>query len=137
MRIIQSIPLRFMIVLIAIIYLLAKIGEKFMGMAVGLVEVLGHPPALAVADTMVKAAKVTFVGYEKVSGARLTIIVRGPVGDVKRAVDAGVEAAKKIEVMSKKDKALFLSATVIPRPHANLEVITKTMQFKDALEQFR
>ena len=108
-----------------------------MGMAVGLVEVLGHPPALAVADTMVKAAKVTFVGYEKVSGARLTIIVRGPVGDVKRAVDAGVEAAKKIEVMSKKDKALFLSATVIPRPHENLEVITKTMQFKEALAQFR
>ncbi|MFN5753977.1 MAG: BMC domain-containing protein, partial [Pseudanabaena sp.] len=34
-----------------------------MGMAVGLVEVLGHPPALSVADTMVKAAKVTFVGY--------------------------------------------------------------------------
>jgi carbon dioxide concentrating mechanism protein CcmK len=108
-----------------------------MGIAVGLVEVLGHPPALAVADTMVKAAKVTFVGYEKVSGARLTIIVRGPVGDVKRAVEAGVEEAKKIEVLSSKDKALFLSATVIPRPHANLEAITKTMRFSDALEQFR
>ena len=108
-----------------------------MGMAVGLVEVLGHPPALSVADTMVKAAKVTFVGYEKVSGARLTIIVRGPVGDVTRAVEAGVEAAKKIEVMSSKDKALFLSATVIPRPHANVEAITKTMRFSDSLEQFR
>ncbi|MFN9225489.1 MAG: BMC domain-containing protein, partial [Pseudanabaena sp.] len=55
-----------------------------MGIAVGLVEVLGHPPALSVADTMVKAANVTFVGYEKVSGARLTIIIRGPVGDVQK-----------------------------------------------------
>jgi carbon dioxide concentrating mechanism protein CcmK len=108
-----------------------------MGMAVGLVEVLGHPPALSVADTMVKAAHVTFVGYEKVSGARLTIIVRGPVGDVKKAVEAGVKAAKEIEVLSAKDKALFLSATIIPRPHPNVEVITKTMQFSDALEQFR
>ena len=108
-----------------------------MGIAVGLVEVLGHPPALAVADTMVKAANVTFVGYEKVSGARFTIIVRGAVGDVKKSVEAGIEAAKSIEVLSAKDKALFLSATIIPRPHANLEAITKTMRFSDALEQFR
>ena len=108
-----------------------------MGIAVGLVDVLGHPPALSVADTMVKAANVTFVGYEKVSGARLTIIIRGPVGDVQKAVAAGVEAAKQIEVLSKKDKALFLSSTVIPRPHANVEAITKTMRFSDALEQFR
>ncbi|GBO53663.1 carbon dioxide concentrating mechanism protein CcmK [Pseudanabaena sp. lw0831] len=108
-----------------------------MGIAVGLVEVLGHPPALSVADTMVKAANVTFVGYEKVSGARLTIIIRGPVGDVQKAVAAGVEAAKQIEVLSSKDKALFLSATVIPRPHPNVEVITKTMQFSEAMEQFR
>jgi carbon dioxide concentrating mechanism protein CcmK len=110
---------------------------NFMGMAVGLVEVLGHPPALSVADTMVKAANVTFVGYEKVSGARLTIIVRGPVGDVQKSVAAGIEAAKQIEVLSAKDKALFLSATVIPRPHANVEAITKTMRFSDALGQFR
>ncbi len=108
-----------------------------MGIAVGLVEVLGHPPALSVADTMVKAANVTFVGYEKVSGARLTIIIRGPVGDVQKAVAAGIEAAKQIEVLSSKDKALFLSATVIPRPHPNVEVITKTMQFSEAMERFR
>jgi CTP synthase (UTP-ammonia lyase) len=69
--------------------------------------------------------------------ATLTIIIRGPVGDVKRAVEAGVEAAKKIEVLSSKDKALFLSATVIPRPHENLEAITKTMRFSSAIEQFR
>jgi len=107
-----------------------------MGIAVGLVEVLGHPPALSVADTMVKAANVTLVGYEKVSGARLTIIIRGPVSDVQQAVAAGVEAAKKIEVLSSKDKALFLSATVIPRPHGNVEAITKTMCFSAALGEF-
>ncbi len=108
-----------------------------MGIAVGFVEVLGHPPALSVADTMVKAANVIFVGYEKVSGARFTIIVRGSVGDVQKSVAAGVEAAKQIEVLSSKDKALFLSSTIIPRPHPNLEAITKSMRFSDELEQFR
>ncbi|MFN5855745.1 MAG: carbon dioxide-concentrating mechanism protein CcmK [Pseudanabaenaceae cyanobacterium] len=108
-----------------------------MSMALGMVEVLGHPPALSVADVMVKAAQVTLVGYEKVSGARLTVIVRGNVGDVTRAVAAGVEAAKKVEKMSEKDKALFLSATVIPRPHANVEAITKSMRYRDFTEQFR
>ncbi len=107
-----------------------------MSFAVGLVEVLGHPPALAVADVMVKAARVTLVGYEKVSGARLTIIVRGPVGEVNIAVAAGVEAAKKVEKMSEKDKALFLSSTIIVRPDANLEAITKTMRMKESLAQF-
>ena len=108
-----------------------------MSMALGMVEVLGHPPALSVAEVMVKAARVTLVGYEKVSGARLTVIVRGNVGDVTRAVEAGVEAAKKVEKMSEKDKALFLSATVIPRPHANVEAITKNMRYRDFTEQFR
>jgi carbon dioxide concentrating mechanism protein CcmK len=107
-----------------------------MPMAVGMVEVLGHPPALAVADVMVKAARVTLVGYEKVSGARLTIIVRGDVGDVKRSVEAGVAAAHQVEKLSAKDKSLFLSATVIPRPHANIETVLP-IHFRRAVEQFR
>jgi carbon dioxide concentrating mechanism protein CcmK len=50
-----------------------------MAKAVGMVEVRGLPPALAVADVMVKAARVTLVEMEKVSGAYVTIVVRGDV----------------------------------------------------------
>ncbi|ATS18495.1 carbon dioxide-concentrating mechanism protein CcmK [Synechococcus sp. PCC 6717] len=109
-----------------------------MPIAVGMVEVLGHPPALAVADVMVKAARVTLVGYERVSGARLTIIVRGDVSEVQIAVAAGVEAAKRIPAESPKEKTLYLSSTVIPRPDPNLEAIFPTMcfQFGDGWEQF-
>jgi len=108
-----------------------------MPIAVGMVEVLGHPPALAVADVMVKAARVTLVGYEVVSGARITVIVRGDVAEVQRAVERGVEAAKSVEKLSPKDKSLFLSATVIPRPHENVEVVIRKMRFNSAVERFR
>jgi carbon dioxide concentrating mechanism protein CcmK len=67
-----------------------------MANAVGMVEVLGLPPALAAADAMCKAANVTLVGMEKVSGARYTVIVRGDVAETTTAVEAGVEAAKRI-----------------------------------------
>lgn len=107
-----------------------------MPIAVGMVEVLGHPPALAVADVMVKAARVTLVGYERVSGARLTIIVRGDVAEVQRSVDAGVEAAKKVEPQFSKEQTLFLSSTVIPRPHENIECVLP-IHFRPAVEQFR
>lgn len=108
-----------------------------MPIAVGMVEVLGHPPALAVADVMTKAARVTFVGYEVVSGARITIIVRGDVAEVQTSVDRGVEAAKSIEKHSAKDKALFLSANVIPRPSANVETVIKKMRFNSNVDRFR
>jgi carbon dioxide concentrating mechanism protein CcmK len=93
-----------------------------MGKAVGMVEVRGLPPALAVADVMVKAAQVTLVYMEKVSGAYITVIVRGDVSDVQRSVEAGIEAAKKMKAWKEGDK-LFLSSHVIPRPHDNLMVI--------------
>ncbi|MCS6813627.1 MAG: carbon dioxide-concentrating mechanism protein CcmK [Cyanobacteria bacterium] len=107
-----------------------------MPVAVGMVEVLGHPPALAVADTMVKAARVTLVGYELVSGARLTIIVRGDVSEVQIAVAAGEEAAKKVAPHLPKEKTLFLSSTVIPRPHENVEAVLP-IHYRPAIEQFR
>ena len=109
-----------------------------MPIAVGMVEVLGHPPALAVADVMVKAARVTLVGYERVSGAYLTIIVRGDVAEVQRSVDAGVEAARKVKLFHavKGEKDLFLSSTVIPRPHENIECVLP-IHFRSDVEQFR
>ncbi len=93
-----------------------------MGSAVGMVEVRGLPPALAVADVMCKAASVTLVKMEKVSGAYVTIVVRGDVSAVKISVEAGIEAAKKIQPQKEGDK-IFLSSHYIPRPSENLMVV--------------
>lgn len=93
-----------------------------MAYAVGMVEVRGLPPALSVADVMVKAARVTLVYMEKVSGAYVTIIVRGDVSEVKMSVEAGIEAAKKMNAWKEGDK-LFLSSHIIPRPHENLMAV--------------
>lgn len=95
-----------------------------MANAVGMVEVLGLPPALAVADTMCKAANVTLVGMEKVSGARCTVIVRGDISEVSMAVEAGIEAVKRIVG----DKELYLSSHVIARPSDNLEFVLTAMR---------
>ena len=103
-----------------------------MANAVGMVEVLGLPPALAVADTMCKAANVTLVGTEKVSGARYTVIVRGDVSEVNMAVEAGVEIAKRIIG----DKPLYLSSHVIARPSENLEYVLKSMKPNAKLAQY-
>jgi carbon dioxide concentrating mechanism protein CcmK len=87
--------------------------------AVGLVEVKGLPPALAVADAMVKAASVTLVNLEKVSSARYTIVIRGNVSEVQAAVDAGVDAVRKVDTEEK----LLLSYHVIARPDENIECV--------------
>lgn len=100
--------------------------------AVGMVEVKGLPPALAVADAMVKAASVTLVGYEKVSGARYTVIVRGDVSDVQASVAAGVDAVKQVKTKEK----LLLSYHVIARPDPNIECVLP-INYTRAVEQFR
>jgi carbon dioxide concentrating mechanism protein CcmK len=100
--------------------------------AVGMVEVKGLPPALAVADAMVKAASVTLVGYEKVSGARYTIIVRGNVSEVQTSVAAGVDAVKRVNT----NEELLLSHHVIARPDANIEIVLP-INYRKAVEQFR
>jgi microcompartment protein CcmL/EutN len=64
-------------------------------------------------DAMVKAAKVTLVGYEKIGGGYVTAVVRGDVAAVKAATDAGGAAASKVGEL--------VSVHVIPRPHPNLE----------------
>ena len=99
--------------------------------AVGMVEVKGLPPALAVADAMTKAASVTLVGYEKVSGARYTVIVRGDISEVQVAVDAGVDAVKHVDT----EEDLLLSHHVIARPDANVESVLP-IHYRKAVEQF-
>lgn len=81
--------------------------------ALGLVETKGLVGAIEAADAMVKAANVELVGYEKIGSGLVTVMVRGDVGAVKAATDAGVCAAQKVGEV--------VSVHVIPRPHADVE----------------
>lgn len=81
--------------------------------ALGMIETRGLIGAIEAADAMVKAANVTLIGSEKIGSGLVTIMVRGDVGAVKAAVDAGVSAASNVgEVVSN---------YVIPRPHTEVE----------------
>ena len=84
-------------------------------MALGLVETRGLVGAIEAADAMVKAANVRLVGKEMIGGGYVTILVRGDVGAVKAATDAGAAAAKRVGEL--------VSVHVIPRPHAEVERI--------------
>lgn len=83
--------------------------------ALGLVETRGLVGAVEAADAMVKAANVSLVGKESVGGGLVTVLVRGDVGAVKAATDAGAAAAAKVGEL--------VSVHVIPRPHQDTEAI--------------
>jgi len=81
--------------------------------ALGMIETKGLVAAIEAADAMVKAAKVTLLGREKVGGGLVTVLVRGEVGAVKAATDAGAAAAQRVGEL--------IAVHVIPRPHAEVE----------------
>ena len=81
----------------------------------GFIEVVGYIPAVAAADAMVKAANVTLIGKEHIGGGLVTVMVRGDVGAVKAATDAGAAAAQRVGEL--------ISVHVIPRPHVEVETI--------------
>lgn len=83
------------------------------GDALGMIETRGLVGSIEAADAMVKAANVRLIGYEKIGSAYVTVMVRGDVGAVKAAVDAGAAAAKRV--------GEIVSVHVIPRPHADTE----------------
>jgi len=83
--------------------------------ALGMVETKGLVGAIEAADAMVKAAKVELIGREQVGGGYVTVMVRGDVGAVKAATDAGATAAEKVGEV--------VSVHVIPRPHNEVETI--------------
>ena len=83
--------------------------------ALGMVETRGLVGAIEAADAMVKAANVILIGSEYVGGGYVTVMVRGDVGAVKAATDAGAAAAKRVGEL--------VSVHVIPRPHENVEMI--------------
>ena len=81
----------------------------------GMIETNGLIGSIEAADAKVKAANVTLVGKEFVGGGLVTVMVRGDVGAVKAATDAGAAAAQRVGEL--------VSVHVIPRPHAEVETI--------------
>jgi len=83
--------------------------------ALGMVETKGLVGAIEAADAMVKAANVTLIGKEQIGSGLVTVMVRGDVGAVKAATDAGAAAAERVGEL--------LSVHVIPRPHSEVDSI--------------
>lgn len=84
-----------------------------MNAALGMIETKGLVGAIEAADAMVKAANVVITGYEKIGFGLVTVMIRGDVGAVKAATDAGAAAASKVGEV--------VSVHVIPSPHSDVE----------------
>ena len=83
--------------------------------ALGMIETKGLVAAIEAADAMVKAANVYLIGKETIGGGFVTVMVRGDVGAVKAATDAGAAAAQRVGEL--------VSVHVIPRPHNDVDII--------------
>ena len=83
--------------------------------ALGMIETKGLVGAIEASDAMVKAANVTLIGKESIGGGLVTVMIRGDVGAVKAATDAGAAAAANVGEL--------ISVHVIPRPHDEVEAI--------------
>ena len=88
--------------------------------ALGMVETRGLVAAIEAADSMLKAANVELLGTEKIGSGLVSVMVRGDVGAVKAAVDAGSSAASKLGEL--------VATHVIPRPHSDVEKILPSIQ---------
>ena len=89
----------------------AEIGQS----ALGMIETRGIVASIEAADAMVKAANVSLVGQTKVGGGLVSVMIRGEVGAVKAATDAGASAANKVGEV--------VSVHLIPRPHDEVETL--------------
>lgn len=87
--------------------------------ALGMIETRGLTASIEAADAMTKAANVTLVGTEKIGSGLVSVMVRGDVGAVKAAVEAGAEAASRLGEL--------FAQHVIPRPHSDVEKILPTI----------
>ncbi|MGF1571025.1 MAG: carbon dioxide-concentrating mechanism protein CcmK [Nodosilinea sp.] len=101
-----------------------------MPQAVGSLETRGFPPVLAAADAMVKAGRVTLIGYIRAGSARFVVNIRGDVSEVKAAMAAGVEAAENTP------GGILETWVIIPRPHENV-VAVLPIEFTEEVEIFR
>jgi microcompartment protein CcmL/EutN len=91
----------------------AEAARLQVGEALGMIETRGFVGMVEASDAMVKAANVVIVGWDKVDAGLVTVLVRGDVGSVKAATDAGAAAARKVGEL--------VGVHVIPRPADDLE----------------
>jgi len=89
--------------------------ERMSNEALGMIETKGLVGSIEAADAMVKAANVILIGKEYIGSGYVTVMVRGDVGAVKAATDAGAAAARRVGEL--------VSVHVIPRPHEHVEKI--------------
>ena len=97
-----------------------KEEKKMAQEALGMIETRGLVAAIEAADAMVKAANVELIGTEKIGSGLVSVMVRGDVGAVKSAVEAGGSAAQKL--------GEIIATHVIPRPHGDVEKILPTLK---------
>ena len=95
--------------------------------SLGMIETKGLIGAIEAADAMVKSANVTLVGKEQVGGGLVTVMVRGDVGAVKAATDAGAAAAEKVGEL--------ISVHVIARPHTEVDAILPSKRSAPSAKQ--
>ncbi len=88
--------------------------------ALGMIETRGLVAAIEAADAMVKAANVVLIGSEKIGSGLVSVMVRGDVGAVKAAVEAGGAAAARLGEV--------IATHVIPRPHADVDKLLPTLK---------
>ena len=88
--------------------------------ALGMIETRGLVAASEAADAMVKAANVTLIGTEKIGSGLVSVMIRGDVGAVKAATEAGSNAAQNL--------GEIIAVHVIPRPHSDVEKILPTLK---------
>ena len=87
--------------------------------ALGMIETRGLVAAIEAADAMVKAANVVLIGTEKIGSGLVSVMIRGDVGAVKAATEAGANAAQNL--------GEIIAVHVIPRPHSDVEKILPTL----------
>ena len=97
-----------------------KEDKKMAQEALGMVETRGLVAAVEAADAMVKAAEVVLIGTEKIGSGLVSVMVRGDVGAVKAAVEAGNASAQKL--------GEIIATHVIPRPHGDVEKILPALK---------
>lgn len=97
-----------------------KEEKKMTQQALGMVETRGLVAAIEAADAMLKAANVEMVGTEKIGSGLVSVMVRGDVGAVKAAVEAGSSSASRLGEL--------VATHVIPRPHTDVEKILPSMK---------
>lgn len=102
-----------------------------MPLAVGVIQTSGFPPVLAAADAMVKSGRVTLVYYGLAERAEFLVAVRGPTAEVRRAVEAGIEAANATPPGDR-----LVSHYIVPNPPENVETVMP-IEFTSRVERFR